>query len=254
MYTTIRYILLTALRDYLFLGLILAMALATTLSLILGSTAMIEKAAMMASFTAASSRIVLMLGLMIFVCFYIRHSFEQKEIDVLLSRPLSRFQIMLAYWLGFSFVAFLLVLSGVAMVSFVPHLNQNGFFVWSVSLLLESWLVVALALFASFTLRSAVISVLATLGFYTLGRMMAFFLMVASSKLQLATQWVTAGIDGIVTGIALIMPRLDLFSQSDWLVYGLLRPEEAVMVLVQTLIYIPLLLAAATIDFMRKEF
>jgi hypothetical protein len=46
-------------------------------------------------------------------------------------------------------------------------------------------LVVALAMFSAFTLRSAVSSVLAAFGFYTLGRMMGFFLVTLESKLMI---------------------------------------------------------------------
>lgn len=254
MLTTIRYILLTASRDFLFLGLLLGVVLATAISAILGSTAMIENEAMTLSFASASARIVLVVGIMIFVCFHIRQAFEQKEIDVLLSRPLSRAQIMLSYWLGFSLVAFLLVLASVTVISFLPLPSKSGFVYWAISLLLESLLVVALGMFAAFTLRSAVSSVLAAFGFYTLGRMMGFFLVTLESKLMLGNAWVNELVHALLTGISLVVPRLDLFSQSEWLVYGIMRPEELKLALLQIVVFIPLLLSAATIDFLRKEF
>ncbi len=254
MITTIRYILLTAFRDMLFMGLLLGVMITTGLSAVLGSTAMLEKAAMTLSFSAASARIVLMMGLTVFVCFHIRTAFEQKEIDVLLSRPLSRFRIMLAYWLGFSLVAFLLVLASVVVISFLPMLQPQGFIAWAVSVLLESWLVVALALFASFTLRSAVSSVLATLGFYVLGRMMAFFLVTLNSHLMLGNPLISQSVKGLLAGISLVIPRLDLFGQSDWMVYGILHPEDLTLALMQIVVYIPLLLMAATVDFLKKDF
>ena len=254
MLTTIRYILLTASRDFLFLGLLIGVMLATALSSVLGSTALIENQAMTLSFASASARIVLVLGIMIFVCFHLRQAFEQKEIDVLLSRPLSRFQIMLSYWLGFSLVAFLLVLASVVVSSFLPLASKMGFVFWALSLLLESLLVVALAMFAAFTLRSAVSSVLASLGFYVLGRMMAFFLVTLESKLALGNAVVNAGAKGLLMGISLIMPRLDLFGQSDWLVYGIQHPQDLKLAFIQMAVFIPLLLFAATVDFLRKEF
>jgi hypothetical protein len=254
MLTTIRYILLTASRDFLFLGLLIGVMLATALSSVLGSTALIENQAMTLSFASASARIVLVLGIMIFVCFHLRQAFEQKEIDVLLSRPLSRFQIMLSYWLGFSLVAFLLVLASVVVISFLPLASKMGFVFWALSLLLESLLVVALAMFAAFTLRSAVSSVLASLGFYVLGRMMAFFLVTLESKLALGNAVVNAGAKGLLMGISLIMPRLDLFGQSDWLVYGIQHPQDLKLAFIQMAVFIPLLLFAATVDFLRKEF
>jgi hypothetical protein len=254
MLTTIRYLLLTALRDYLFAGLLLGVVVATALSAILGSTALLEQEAMTLSFASSAARIMLMMGLMVFVSFHIRQSFEQKEMDVLLSRPLSRFQILFAHWLGFSTIAFLLVLAAATIISLLPHWNVLGFICWAISLLLESWLVVALALFCAFTLRSAISAVLACFGFYVLGRMMGFFLMVVDTKLALGNLLITQIIKGTIAGIALIIPRLDLFGQSDWLVYGVLQPQAIQLAVMQALIAIPLLLAAAMIDFMRREF
>ena len=236
------------------IGVLLAILVATALSAALGSTAMVEKAQMMLGFSSAAARVILMLGLIIFVCFHIRQAFDQKEIDVLLSRPLSRFQVMLAYWLGFSFVAFLLVLATVTLFSFLPIFNFSGYIYWSLSLLAESFVVVALGLFAAFTLRSAVLSVIATLGFYTLARMAGFFIATADGGMMTQIIWLNQLMEWTVKITALIIPRLDLFTQSEWLIYGVTAPQELSFAAVQLLVYIPLLLTAATIDFMRKQF
>lgn len=254
MLTTIRYILLTASRDFLFFGLLLAVVVATALSAVLGSTALVEGLSMTLSFASTAARIVLLLGLMIFVCFHLRQAFEQKEIDVLLSRPLSRAKIVLSYWLGFSLVAFLLVLASVMVLSFLSLSGLTGFAVWSGSLLLEALLVVAMAMFAAFTLRSAVSAVLATLGFYVLGRLMGFFMLIVDSHISLGDATITQWAKGLVAGISMVIPRLDLFGQSEWLVYGIAQYNELLMAALQMAVYIPLLLAAATIDFIRKEF
>lgn len=254
MSTHIRYILLTALRDFLFIGLMLAIIMAVSISATLGGTAMVEKEAMTLVFSGASARMILMFGLTVFVAFHIRQAFDQKEIDVLLSRPLSRFEIMLAYWLGFSFVSFLLVLATVAVLSFLPINDLAGFAYWAVSLLLESWLVVAIALFASFTLSSAITSVLAAMGIYVAGRMMAFFVATSDSQLLFREVWVNDIVSFIIDVTSIVIPRLDLFTQSEWLVYGVTRMQDTSIALAQVLIYIPLLIAAATIDFKRKEF
>ena len=254
MLTQIRYILLTALRDFLFLGLMVAVIFAVVISATLGGTAMVEKEAMMVVFSGASARLILMFGITVFVAFHVRQAFDQKEIDVLLSRPLSRFHIMLAYWLGFSFVSFLLVLATVVVLSFLPIGNLEGFAYWGISLLLESWLMVAIALFASFTLSSAVTSVLASMGIYIAGRMMAFFVATSDSHLVFHEAWVNDLLGFIIDATSNIIPRLDLFTQSEWLIYGVTRMQDTSFGLAQVLIYIPLLIAAATIDFKRKEF
>jgi ABC-type transport system involved in multi-copper enzyme maturation permease subunit len=105
MLTNIRYILLTALRDWLFTGLFAAILIATAISATMGSTAFIEEKEMTLAFASQSARLILMTGLIVFVCFHIRNAFDTKEIDVILSRPISRANLVIAYFLGFTVVA-----------------------------------------------------------------------------------------------------------------------------------------------------
>jgi ABC-type transport system involved in multi-copper enzyme maturation permease subunit len=254
MLTNIRYILLTALRDKLFIGLIIGILAAAGISAMLGSTAMVEGDEMTATFSGGASRIILIIGLLVFVCFHIRQAFEQKEIDVLLSRPISRPQVMLSYWLGFCFVAFLMVLATATLLSFLPLLNWKGYAFWCISLLAESFIVVAIGLFAAFTLRSAVASVMASMGLYTIGRMMGFFIATSESKLLFDERWINTLLGWVLKGVSIVTPRLDLFTQSEWLVYGLLRPQDFTYAAIQAIIFTALLLLAAMIDFQRKQF
>src|SRR5471030_2906314 len=108
MLTNIRYILITALRDWLFIGLLACVLCAAAISATLGNTAFLETQEMTITFAAGSARVILMVGLIVFVCFHIRSAFDTKEIDVIMSRPISRSNLVIAYWLGFAFVALLL--------------------------------------------------------------------------------------------------------------------------------------------------
>ena len=90
MFSNIRYVLLTATRDRLFIGLLVGILVAAYISSVLGSTAMLEPEQMTLSFTAASARVIIMIGIIVFIGFHMRNAFDAKEIDVLLSRPISR--------------------------------------------------------------------------------------------------------------------------------------------------------------------
>jgi ABC-type transport system involved in multi-copper enzyme maturation permease subunit len=252
MLTNIRYILITALRDWLFLGLLVAVLFATGISATLGSTAFIEEREMTVTFASGAARLIVMIGLIVFVCFHIRNAFDTKEIDVILSRPISRTNLVIAYWLGFSFVAFLLTVPVVAIVAFIGTGNWPGFAGWSLSLLLESFMVVALALFSAFTLRSAVTSVIVCMGFYVLSRMMAFFVATSHSGMFQEHKYFVLKYSLIL--ISTIMQRLDFFAHSEWLTYGFDTSQDWMLFIAQTLIYVPLLLVASIIDFKRKEF
>lgn len=252
MLTNIRYILITALRDWLFIGLLAGILFATAISATLGGTAFIETKEMILTFAAGSSRVILMVGLIVFVCFHIRNAFDTKEIDVILSRPISRPNLVVAYWLGFAFVAFLLTLPIIAIMAMIGASNWAGFFGWAVSLMLESFLVVAMALFSAFTLRSAVTSVIACMGFYVLSRMMAFFIVTSQSAVVSEGKYIV--LKYALIAISTIVPRLDFFAKSEWLVYGFNTSQDWLVFVAQAFIFIPILLLASIADFKRKQF
>ena len=252
MLTNIRYILITALRDWFFLGLLCGVVCATLISATLGSTAFIEEKEMTITYAAGSCRLILMVGLIVFVCFHIRHAFDTKEIDVILSRPISRTNLVLAYWLGFSVVSLLLALPVIGIVAVLGILNGAGFAAWATSLVLEALLVVALGLFSALALRSAVASVLACMGFYVLSRMMAFFVITAQSGIFNETKFEV--LKWALVGLSTVVPRLDFFAQTEWLVYGLDSARDWQLFALQAAIYIPVLLVASVLDFKRKQF
>ena len=254
MFSNIRYVLLTATRDRLFLGLLVGIAVAAYISSVLGSTAMIETEQMTLAFTAAAARVIIMVGVIVFIGFHMRNAFDAREIDVLLSRPISRTTLVLSYWIGFATVATCLVLPTVVMVALIGTLNQTGFWVWSVSLLLESWLVVSIALFASLTIKSGVGTVLSSLAIYVLSRMMGFFLATTATTSIFKDHTINLGTQWVMKGISLVVPRLDFYAKSNWLIYGAKSYEDVNLFVIQSAIFIPLLVAASVIDFKRKQF
>jgi hypothetical protein len=58
----------------------------------------------------------------------------------------------------------------------------------------------------------------------------------------------------IMQGISMLMPRLDLLTQTSWLVYG---PDPAVgitFIIVQGVLFSSILLVASLIDLHRRQF
>lgn len=254
MLSNIRYVLLTAMRDRLFFGLLVGILAAAYISSVLGSTAMLEPEQMTLSFSAASARVIIMIGIIVFIGFHMRNAFDAREIDVLLSRPISRSTLVLSYWMGFSVVATLLVIPTIVMIYVIGTLNHNGAMLWSLSLILESWLVVSIALFASLTMKSGVGTVLSSLAIYALSRMMGFFVATTKTGVLFETAEVNLGATWIMKIISIVVPRLDFFAKSNWLIYGAKSYEDLWLVLIQAAVFIPLLIAASVIDFKRKQF
>lgn len=247
MWNNVRYILLTAQRDSIFIGLAAAIIFGCYIAFFLGSTALTEGEQMSLVYAAGVSRMIVILGLIIFVAFHIRRSFENKEIDQMIVRPVSRERFIISYWMGFSIVALFFV-AFTSLILYFLSPDVYGLMYWALSLLAESLIIVSLVMAASLILRSTVVAVLLCIGFYVLSRMAGFLLIIVTKP----------GSDGLANGtfeqISKLVPRLDFFSKTEWLVYGVGQWNEVHLFLAQAAIYIGLLLAIAIVDFKRKQF
>ncbi len=253
MLTTARYILITALRDRLFIGLFIAVFIAFGVSIFLGSTALVEEAQATNAYIAGSTRGIIIVGLIVFVCFHVRTAFDNKEIELMLSRPISRFTFIFSYWLGFNIIAFILVASLVISFKAFLYVPTTGLLIWGASMFLECTLIVAFSLFASLILRSAVTAVLLCFGFYLMARMMGFFLYIIEQP-HLFKNTVGLITEKLLYLVSAALPRLDLFADSELLVYAIPEDFDFSLIITQTIIYVPLLLIMAYLDFRRKQF
>ncbi|HEU5048212.1 MAG TPA: hypothetical protein VFT64_10265 [Rickettsiales bacterium] len=254
MLPTIRYIFLTAWRDKMFWVLLAGILAAGVIAHMLGATAPDNTRELTAVYSSNAARVMIIIGLIVFVCSHLQHAFETREVDVFLSRPLTRTKLILAYWVGFANVALIHAAAVVLLLGMQDVVNWKGFLLWSGSLLLECWLVVAIALFASFTLKSSVSAVLASMGFYMLARIMAFFVVTTQTTFLFQQQWLNAIVVYILKGISMIMPRLDFFAKDEWLTAGVHHAADLQLFVGQAAIFIPLLILATVADFNRKQF
>lgn len=250
MTATIRLVILTAVRDRLFAGLIALLILSGTLSIFLGSTAITEQLETATVFAAGAGRFVLVLGLTIFAALHIQTLFETREVEAILSRAISRTQFVIAYWLGLACVAG-------AMAGFFGLLLwgasgfQPGFLLWAATLVAECVVVVAVAMFAGLMMERATPTVLFTMGFYALARLMGFFVGIRETATDFspATTVVKHSLDLVL----LFIPRLDMFAQTQWLVHGVERIDGAFLS-AQAVLFVILVIAAASYDLTRKQF
>ncbi len=248
MFKQVRYILLTAQRDRLFFALAISILASVTLAIFLGSNSVSEQSETSMVFAASVLRAVLMLGLTIFTAFSISRFFDNREIDLMLVRPVSRASFVFSFWIGFSMVALLFVIFSSVLLFLFSTPNMEGFLFWSTSLLLESITIMALTMASALILRSAVSSVLLTLGFYILSRLGGFIMMIVTKPGSHGFE------NDIFYAISSIIPRLDFFAKTEWLVHGIGESGEIIRFMLQAVIFIALLLGIAIYDFKRKEF
>lgn len=255
MKTLFKFILLTGLRDKLYLSILIILAGVFGLSNLVGFSALSEEAKMQLVYFSFLSRLVIVCGMVLFICFYINKSFEHKEIDFILAKPISRNTLILSYWMSFTLISLILIIPTLIVISFFTKQNIIGLLWWSISVILELMIVSTFAIVSSLILKSAVVSVLATTSFYFIGRMMGFFVYSINlpNNVEAVKNWQTLS-EILLKIISSIFPRLDLFGKSEWLTYGISNYNDIYIVLGQSLIYIPLMLFVAFYDFGRKQF
>jgi len=238
MLSILRTILLISLRDRLFVALPGLAAAVLLVSRLLGSAALSEQHQAALAYGGMTVRLVAVLGVVVFVCLQVRRLVDSREIEAMQARPLSTTGLVLGLYGGFALAA--LGAGGLSALLLGAILQPDGlgWLVWSASLEMELALVTALALFAAISLGGAPAAALTSLAIYSLARLSSFFILMA----QASKGWHLA-----MLLLSLLIPRLDMFTQSEWLVYG---PQFVVwqLMLPQTVVFVILLLAATVYD------
>jgi len=252
-FALIRYMLATAVRDRLFLALLVSLVVMAAMSIFLGGSAITEQQQMATAYMGATSRALLVAGMVLFVAFHVQRAMQDGEIALILSRPISRSTFVLGYGASMMAVATICTVFAGILVAVAAHPSPGGFTQWCLSLLLEVNLMALVAMFFGLMLRSAIVTALGCFGFYVLGRMSGLLGGLAEHAGQgtLVDRFLGKGFELV----SIIIPRLDFFARSEWLVYG--AGDETITVIHmagQSLVFIPLILALAIFDFSRKQF
>jgi ABC-type transport system involved in multi-copper enzyme maturation permease subunit len=253
MKSILKYILKNGLRDRLYLGLLISLIVSFSISIFLGSTMFVEQQQTTSAYIAGSSRAILAVGMILFVCLSVSRAFENKEVEFILSKSISREQFILGYLAGFFIAAFLIFLPLVATIALLTKVNWLGLSIWSATLLAELLIIICFSLLASMILKNSFSAIMASFAFYMISRLMGMFVMAIQlpEDLSAAKNNILALILKILSAI---FPRLDLFSQSSWLSYGINNFDGIKIIAIQSLIYIPLMIFMSFHDFKRKQF
>lgn len=175
---------------------------------------------------------------------------NDKVLELALALPLSRPR----YWLG-KLAGHAAVGLALALACAVPMLLWAGpaeAAAWGASLALELALVAAASLFFAGALASVVPAIAATAGLYLLARSVAAVQLLARGPLteeSLAREIARGAVDAI----ALVLPRLDMVTRSEWLLYGAPGAAELAGAAGTLAVYTVLLAVAGMFDFQRRN-
>ncbi|MGK5078939.1 ABC transporter permease subunit [Janthinobacterium sp. HLX7-2] len=245
-----RYTVLEALRSRLLWLFVLAACGAAGLASFLQQLALTESGAVQAALLAAMLRLASVFLLVTFIVTSMAREAADKGLELLLALPMPRAAYLLGKLLGYGALAGVpAVLFGLLMALFAAPAQSA---LWALSLLGELWIVATFSLLCVASLQQALPALAAASGFYVLARMVGSLQLLAHSSLA-GQSWPQQAMTGAIDLLALLLPRLDAFTRTEWLLYATGNWQALAGVAAQTAIYVALLASCALCDFYRRN-
>lgn len=244
------YTLLEALRNRLMWLVVLVALIGIALSGFLHEIAITESGQIQVALLAAFLRFAAVFLLATFVVTSMVREFNDKGLELLLALPLPRAGYLLGKLAGFAALALVPALIFGLLTAFLAPPAQTA--LWALSLICELWIVAAFSLLCVLTFNQIMAALSATLAFYLLARSITALQLIGQGPLSentLSQQVINFVIDAIAT----LLPHLDGFTRTEWLVYHTGNWAALPPLLAQTGVYLALLAGAALFDLYRKN-
>jgi len=176
---------------------------------------------------------------------------NDKIAELLLSFPVRRSLYVYGKFLGYAAVAALLAVVFAAPLAL--YAKSAGVAAWTVSLVCELLIVVAVSVLCVLTLMRTISALAAVAGFYLLARSMSAIQAMAHAlpePASIADHVITRTVDAV----SWLLPPLDHMTDTAWLVQG--PPAAGVIagLAAQAALYVALIGSAALFDLYRKSF
>lgn len=251
MFTIARFTLLETLRSKSIRVVLVVIIVALALSLFAGEIALTESTRIRVAFLAGILRMASALMVSLFLINAIMREFNEKGHVLLLSMAIPRSHYVIGKLLGFSMAAAIISCAAtLAIAIFIPATQAIP---WGVSLMAELWIIVAFSLFCALAFSHPMPAITTVFGFYVLSRTISTIQLIGHGSLTApdspTERWLIHGVDGI----ALLLPHLDQFTRTSWLVNAMPTSGELMSLGGQALLYVMLLTVAASIDLYRKN-
>jgi ABC-type transport system involved in multi-copper enzyme maturation permease subunit len=242
-----RFVLLEARRSGLPWLAVACIAACVGVALFLSQVALTETR----EFQAAAAAVLLRFSGAFLIATYVVTSVARETgdrgLELALTLPISRLTYYAGKLAGFACCGALL-----AMAFAMPLLLWSppaAVAMWCASLAMETALVAAMALFFSMAL-SVVPAFAATAGLYLLGRSISAIQAIAAGPLAEKGE---NALRGAMDAFAVLVPRLDSATRTEWLIYGSATPTDFLAALGGSAIYFAVVVAAGLFDFSRRN-
>jgi len=247
-----RYILMAAFRDKLFFAILGLLAIVISLSTFFGSSIVVEQDQFARGFAAYGFRLFGVITIVMFVASYLRRSFEARDIDYLLSRPISRVKFVLTHAAAFSCIAIMAaILLGATTILFEKSTLHSGVWLWWISIAVEFVIMANVAMFFAFVMVSLTACLASIFAFYLLSRLIGNILGILQKDQVSELMQILAK---LMEMVSIFIPRLDMMGQTKWILYGIQDGISFPFVLGQCAVFLAMVIGAAILDMHKRQF
>jgi ABC-type transport system involved in multi-copper enzyme maturation permease subunit len=250
--TTIgKYTALEALRTRVPGTTLLTLVLLVCASLFISELAVSEAVRFQTGFYAAAARLAAVFLISVYVLASITREFNDKGLEVVLALDVTRTHYICGKLAGFMVAAVLIaVIVSTPLWVLAPAGAAAS---WTASLMVELALITALSLFCVVTFSQLLPAAGFVAAFYLLARSITAMRLMGAHPISgedTLSQQVTAA---LVEALAYLLPALDQWTATAWLVDASPDPAQLLGIFFQGLIYLSLLTAATLFDFHRRS-
>lgn len=250
MFTIAYFTLLEALRCRLLLLMLTVVAGLFGLAQFLGELSITETRQAQAAVTASLLRVFSICATCLFVISSVLKELNDKGLELILSLPLPRHAYLFGKLTGFAgFSLCVAVLAALPLFLYAPAVAVGC---WMLSLFCEQLLLAAFSLLCLLAFANISLAFTSAMAFYLLSRSMEALRLLSAAPVLVSDANSQVFMNFLVNALALLLPDLHAFTRSEWLVHGV-NADAVGAVLIQTLVYLPVLLSAGLFDLYRKN-
>ena len=252
MLTIAYFTLLEALRCRLLLLMFMIVAGLFGLAEFLGELSITETRQAQAAVTASLLRVFSISVTCLFVISSVLRELDNKGLELVLSLPVPRHAYLFGKLTGFAgFSLCVAVLAALPLFLYAPAVAVGC---WMLSLFCEQLLLAAFSLLCLLAFANISLAFTSAMAFYLLSRSTEALRLLSASPVLVsdANSNTQVLMNFLVNALALLLPDLHAFTRSEWLVYGV-DADAVGTVLIQTLVYLLVLLSAGLFDLYRKN-
>jgi ABC-type transport system involved in multi-copper enzyme maturation permease subunit len=250
--TIARFSVLEALRTRLPLLTAILVCVLLGASFFVREIAITESARFQTAFYAATIRYATVFVVTLYVIASVSREFQDKGLELVLALDLARAQYVLGKLLGFLAIAAALSLAVAVPLFALAGIEPAA--QWAISLAIELAVIVALSLFCVITFNQLMPAASVVIAFYLLARAIIAIRLISANPIAGADALSHQFISRLVEGIALVIPGLELWTRTTWLVDHPAQWSALAAITGHGVLFVIVLAAAAVFDLYRKNF